>query len=77
MSQRELRLTAYHEAGHTLVSIHAGSMNKLRKVTIMPRGNAYLVPFISLKTMNTTTRKILLKSQRQWVVRLLKSFPIW
>jgi cell division protease FtsH len=62
MSERELRLTAYHEAGHTLVSLHAGSMNKLHKVTIMPRGNAYLGATMYFPEDNryTTTRTELL-----------------
>ncbi|WDE96582.1 ATP-dependent zinc metalloprotease FtsH [Lentisphaera profundi] len=62
MSQRELRLTAYHEAGHTLVSLYAGSMNKLHKVTIMPRGNAYLGATMYFPEDNryTTTRTELL-----------------
>ena len=62
MSERELRLTAYHEAGHTLVSLYAGSMNKLHKVTIMPRGNAYLGATMYFPEDNryTTTRTELL-----------------
>ncbi|MCM8539247.1 MAG: ATP-dependent zinc metalloprotease FtsH [Lentisphaeraceae bacterium] len=42
MSEKEQRLTAYHEAGHTLVGLHCENATPLHKVTIMPRGNAYL-----------------------------------
>lgn len=42
MSDKEMRLTAYHEAGHTLVNLFCENATPLHKVTIMPRGNAYL-----------------------------------
>ena len=42
MSEKELRKTAYHEAGHTLVGLYCEHSMPLHKVTIMPRGNAYL-----------------------------------
>ena len=42
MSEKEQRLTAYHEAGHTLVGLYCEHATPLHKVTIMPRGNAYL-----------------------------------
>ena len=42
MSDKEMKLTAYHEAGHTLVSLFCDDAMPLHKVTIMPRGNAYL-----------------------------------
>ena len=42
MSEKEQRLTAYHEAGHTLVGLYCENATPLHKVTIMPRGNAYL-----------------------------------
>ena len=62
MSERELRLTAYHEAGHTLVSIFTDSPNSLHKVTIMPRGNAYLGATMYFPEDNryTSTRQELL-----------------
>merc|ERR1719263_39573 len=40
MSEQEKRLTAYHEGGHTLVSIGAAGSDPVHKATIMPRGNA-------------------------------------
>ncbi|MBO5763057.1 MAG: ATP-dependent zinc metalloprotease FtsH [Lentisphaeria bacterium] len=40
--ERERRLTAYHEAGHTLVAMRQKHATPLHKVTIIPRGRAYL-----------------------------------
>lgn len=40
MSDSEKRLTAYHEGGHTLVSIGSLGADPIHKATIMPRGNA-------------------------------------
>merc|ERR1740121_1874055 len=40
MSEQEKRLTAYHEGGHTLVSIGSAGADPEHKATIMPRGNA-------------------------------------
>ncbi len=40
--ERERRLTAYHEAGHALVAIHCEHATPVHKVTIIPRGQAYL-----------------------------------
>lgn len=40
MSEDEKRLTAYHEAGHALVGLHADGCDPLHKVTIIPRGRA-------------------------------------
>mmetsp|Transcript_96950 Transcript_96950/g.252829 ORF Transcript_96950/g.252829 Transcript_96950/m.252829 type:complete len:532 (-) Transcript_96950:23-1618(-) len=40
MSDEEKRLTAYHEGGHTLVSIGSEGADPVHKATIMPRGNA-------------------------------------
>ncbi len=42
ISERERKLTAYHEAGHALVGIHCKYSEPLHKVTIIPRGQAYL-----------------------------------
>ncbi|MFA5041753.1 MAG: ATP-dependent zinc metalloprotease FtsH, partial [Bdellovibrionales bacterium] len=40
MTDDEKKLTAYHEAGHALVSLHVPQSDPLHKVTIIPRGRA-------------------------------------
>lgn len=40
MTEREKELTAYHEAGHALVSLNVPQSDPLHKVTIIPRGRA-------------------------------------
>lgn len=40
MTDDEKKLTAYHEAGHALVSMHVPKSDPLHKVTIIPRGRA-------------------------------------
>ncbi|MCS6873961.1 MAG: ATP-dependent zinc metalloprotease FtsH [Pyrinomonadaceae bacterium] len=40
ISEEEKKLTAYHEAGHTLVSLKVPSADPIHKVTIIPRGMA-------------------------------------
>jgi cell division protease FtsH len=42
ITEKERKLTAYHEAGHALVSINCTNVDPLHKVTIIPRGRAYL-----------------------------------
>ncbi len=42
ITDKERRLTAYHEAGHTLVALHTPDCTPIHKVTIIPRGRAYL-----------------------------------
>ncbi len=42
IDERDRRVTAYHEAGHALVGLLCASSMPLHKVTIIPRGNAYL-----------------------------------
>ncbi|MDD3885857.1 MAG: cell division protein FtsH, partial [Victivallaceae bacterium] len=42
ITDRERKLTAYHEAGHTLVALHNERCVPVHKVTIIPRGQAYL-----------------------------------
>lgn len=39
-SDKERKVLAYHEAGHAVAAMSQPEHNKLRKVTIMPRGNA-------------------------------------
>src|SRR5687768_15431572 len=40
MTEEEKKATAYHEAGHALVSLHVDGCDPLHKVTIIPRGRA-------------------------------------
>jgi cell division protease FtsH len=40
ISDEEKRVTAYHEAGHTLVGINLPKTDPIHKVSIMPRGEA-------------------------------------
>ena len=40
ISERERRLTAWHEAGHAIVNLHCKHAMSLHKVTIIPRGPA-------------------------------------
>ncbi len=40
LSEDERRLTAYHEAGHAIVSFEIPGLDPLHKVTIVPRGRA-------------------------------------
>jgi cell division protease FtsH len=40
MSDREKRVTAYHESGHTIVAAVLPAADPLHKVTIIPRGRA-------------------------------------
>jgi cell division protease FtsH len=40
LSEEERRLTAYHEAGHSVVSLKTEGSDPIHKVTIVPRGRA-------------------------------------
>ncbi len=40
MTDDEKRMTAYHEAGHAIVSIHEVASDPIHKATIIPRGRA-------------------------------------
>ncbi len=40
MDEQEKKMTAYHEAGHAIVSLHLPESDPLHKVTIIPRGRA-------------------------------------
>ena len=40
MTEDEKRMTAYHEAGHALVSINEAASDPIHKATIIPRGRA-------------------------------------
>ncbi len=45
ISEEELRLTAYHEAGHAVVSLFVPGLDPVHKVTIVPRGRALGLTF--------------------------------
>ncbi len=62
IDDKEKKLTAYHEAGHALVQQHVEEAEPVHKVTIIPRGVAYLGATMSLpeKDSHTQTRKKLL-----------------
>jgi len=40
MTEDEKKMTAYHEAGHAIVSIHEVASDPIHKATIIPRGRA-------------------------------------
>jgi len=40
LTEDERKLTAYHEAGHTVVGLRIPGLDPVHKVTIVPRGNA-------------------------------------
>ena len=40
MTEDEKKMTAYHEAGHALVSVHGPASDPIHKATIIPRGRA-------------------------------------
>ncbi len=40
MTDDEKKMTAYHEAGHAIVSVHEESSDPIHKATIIPRGRA-------------------------------------
>jgi cell division protease FtsH len=45
LSDEEKRTTAYHEAGHAIVSLHVKYADPLHKITIIPRGRALGITF--------------------------------
>jgi len=56
ITDRERKLTAYHEAGHTLVVMHSEFATPVHKVTIIPRGQAYLGATMTLPEEDTYTQ---------------------
>jgi hypothetical protein len=40
MTEDEKKMTAYHEAGHAIVSVHEPARDPIHKATIIPRGRA-------------------------------------
>jgi cell division protease FtsH len=68
MTEEEKRATAYHEAGHALVSLHVDGCDPLHKVTIIPRGRALGV------TWNLPERDRYSMSMKQMKARLALAF---
>jgi cell division protease FtsH len=68
MTEDEKKATAYHEAGHALVSLHVPGCDPLHKVTIIPRGRALGV------TWNLPERDRYSMSMHQMKARLALCF---
>ncbi len=68
MTEEEKKLTAYHEAGHALVSIFVPGNDPLHKVTIIPRGRALGV------TMNLPERDRYSNKKSELEARLAAMF---
>jgi cell division protease FtsH len=68
MTEDEKKSTAYHEAGHALVSLHVPGCDPLHKVTIIPRGRALGV------TWNLPDRDRYSMSMKQMKARLALCF---
>ncbi|QPQ54938.1 ATP-dependent zinc metalloprotease FtsH [Allosphingosinicella flava] len=68
MTEDEKKATAYHEAGHALVSLHVPGCDPLHKVTIIPRGRALGV------TWNLPERDRYSMNMKQMKARLALSF---
>jgi cell division protease FtsH len=45
LTEEERKLTAYHEAGHALVSVRVPGLDPVHKVSIVPRGRALGITF--------------------------------
>ncbi len=56
ITEKERKLTAYHEAGHALVSINCMNVDPLHKVTIIPRGRAYLGATLTMPKEDSYTQ---------------------
>ncbi len=62
MSDRERRLTAYHEAGHTLIALHNEYCTPVHKVTIIPRGQSLGATFLMPEEDTYTKSKLELQA---------------
>jgi cell division protease FtsH len=61
ISDGQKKLTAYHEAGHVLVSIYTRGSDPVHKVTIIPRGRSLgLTAYLPLEDRYTQNREYLL-----------------
>ncbi|MDX1923169.1 MAG: ATP-dependent zinc metalloprotease FtsH [Alphaproteobacteria bacterium] len=63
MTEKEKKLTAYHEVGHALVGLHMPEHDPLHKVTIIPRGRALGVTMSLPEQDRYSMSKLQLKSQ--------------
>ncbi len=61
LSEKEKKLTAYHEAGHAICNIYCKEADPLHKVTIIPRGRALGVTFsLPFEDKHSYTKEYLL-----------------
>lgn len=56
ITEKEKRLTAHHEAGHTIVALNLKHATPVHKVTIIPRGQAYLGATMCIPEEDTYTQ---------------------
>ncbi len=63
MTEKEKKLTAYHEVGHALVGLYMPEHDPLHKVTIIPRGRALGVTMSLPEQDRYSMSKLQLKSQ--------------
>lgn len=63
MSEKDRRMTAYHEAGHAVVSMFLPETDPVHKVTITPRGNALGVTMMLPEEDRTSKSKTHLLSE--------------
>jgi len=59
LDEEEKKLTAYHESGHALVLQMVEKKEPLHKITIIPRGNAYLGATMQLPEKDHYTESLL------------------
>ncbi|MEO8452047.1 MAG: ATP-dependent zinc metalloprotease FtsH, partial [Gemmatimonadota bacterium] len=68
LTEEDRKLTAYHEAGHTVVSLYTVGSDPIHKVTIVPRGRA-------LGLMSSLPEKDRYNNTKEWLIgRLTISF---
>jgi cell division protease FtsH len=58
IDEKDRRITAFHEAGHALVGMLCKQATPLHKVTIIPRGNAYLGATMHLPERDRYTQSL-------------------
>lgn len=61
ISEKEKKIVAYHEAGHTIIGYYLKDADMVHKVTIVPRGNAggYVVMLPKEDRFNMTKKELL------------------